>query len=522
MDIIVFGSSSLQGRNLARLLQEVIPSTVSEITGLDQSGISMEIIFPGDFRFGQLFFYRYQLSADLVIFDASIELEEDGLTHGENYACAPHAPYMEENVLVVSRTVLPLNFIPHTTNVLPIGEDWIRDASGLRFIRMYDNRQDIVPWVIRQLKERNQDGRLLKTEEKVRLGKGFDPVKKAPNLFRHDGRKVAFISYRSFYNEPNRCGSSSVQDLERTILEYHRKTTPGEDWRVLFYPPGSLSQDCPTENLRWSLMSFIENVFIDNDVEEVWIFNSDGRDEYSYWDSWFTQGEFISLMLINQGLKDHMPRVFMYDPHTWHFGQLDDLPSLSESARTELSAILTNSDNLWGDRAALKKTIWVLDHMHEFSFAQRVSLKLSELLTRARIKASSGLKVASYADMSRLHAYSPGFLTNRVFTCKHCMLGGFCIQDFNNESFIADFIHIGDDHSEEWRNRNQHRGFFVVDESDFHSCLAKGYVECPNCHSHLAIKRAPEQDFFLWQRYLPNSPYMDSFIERVEAYNVVE
>lgn len=508
MNIKLFASRSVKGKELASLLSERLPKVIQSL--LQDEAINFDVIYPGDFKFGQLFFYSYEKKDDLVLFDASIEDNGGAIKLGENYACAPHAPYMTENVLVVSRTVLPLNFIPHTTNVLPFGEDYIYVGKDLHFVRSYDN-QDIVTWVIERIKERFYDGRLLKRFiKKESLIKS--PVKKDPNLYIHDGRKVAFVSYRSYYNEPNKCGQCSVQDLEHIILDYHKTVNPNETWRVLYYPPGSLSQDCPTEDLRWSLMCYVENVFIH--VDEVWIFNSEKEDDYSYWDSWFTQGEFISLMIINQGLNKYLPKVYMFNPHDKSFKELKDLPLLSEKARTELGALTANSDNLWGDRAAMKKIIWTFEHKAELSLFKRVKLKVNGFLNKKL------LNVASYSEMEKLHAYNLSFLTSRVFSCKKCAKKGNCMDDFRNDSFIHDFINIGDD-LEPQASHNIENGIFVVNKEDFKKSIEQGYVECPNCHNKIKIKHAPEQSFYLWQRYIPNNPYGNTLIEKIEAYNVI-
>ena len=517
MKIKIFSSRSGKGNELADILSHKLPEIIiSLVNDINEDLIDIDVIFPGDYNYGQLFFYLYEKNTDLIIFDASIEDDGGEIQLGENYACAPHAPYMNDNVLVVSRTGLPLNFIPHTTNVLPFGEDYIKEGDDIKFIRSYDNEKDILPWVVKQIRMRHVEGKLLRgTQPNYRSF--CNPVKKDPNLFIHDGSRVAFISYRSYYNAPNKCGQCSVQDLEQYILNYHKEHAPNERWRVLYYPPGSLSQDCPTEDLRWSLMTFVENVFIH--VDEVWIFNSEKDDLYSYWDSWFTQGEFISLMIINQGLHDKLPKMFLFNPHDKSAKVLHEIPYLSDEARQELGAITANSDTLWGDRAALKKIIWTFEHKNEFSLMKRMKLAINEFVSRNIVKLFCN-KVASHSEMQKLHAYDSSFLTSRIFSCKRCSTRGNSMEDVNNESFISDFIHIGDV-SEPWLSYNKKRGIFVVNNEDFQKCVKRGYVQCPNCLSKIYIKHAPDQSFFLWQRYIPNNPYGDSLIERVEAYNVV-
>lgn len=56
-------------------------------------------------------------------------------------------------------------------------------------------------------------------------------VQNDPRLYLSNGEKVAFISYRSYYNEPNKCGGYSVQDLKRYIIDYHKAQNPNEKGR---------------------------------------------------------------------------------------------------------------------------------------------------------------------------------------------------------------------------------------------------------------------------------------------------
>ena len=166
--------------------------------------------------------------------------------------------------------------------------------------------------------------------------------------------------YRSYYYDENhKCGGANVHTLKQHILDFHKAKAPDEQWKVIFFPPDGLAINSLIESFRWALLNFVQNVFIY--VDEVWIFNTDSTDEKSYWDSWFTQGEFLFLMSIQRGMPNHMPKVYLYNPHTGISTELKSLPTIPDKEYRELSLLEANSDILWGDYAALRNVILFLD-----------------------------------------------------------------------------------------------------------------------------------------------------------------
>lgn len=139
--IKLFGSSTSKGKELIESISSTIPKYVEAMLidfGHNDVTCRLDILTPNDMEYNTLFFYKYQKTSDILIFDGSIE-EEFGCLLGDNYQCVPHAPYMNSNVIVVSRTVLPLNFIPHTTNVLPFGENFEVSNDNVMPVTSYDN-----------------------------------------------------------------------------------------------------------------------------------------------------------------------------------------------------------------------------------------------------------------------------------------------------------------------------------------------------------------------------------------------
>lgn len=114
VEISVFPSRSPKGKSLEEMLLGLdgvinrhLATLLSTAHGLDIEVVINSISSSAP----EYEFHRAVLYSDVVIFDGS--LEEDGIALGENYACIPHAPYLMDNVIVVSRTELPINFIPN-------------------------------------------------------------------------------------------------------------------------------------------------------------------------------------------------------------------------------------------------------------------------------------------------------------------------------------------------------------------------------------------------------------------------
>ena len=514
--ITFFASSTNEGRDLVNKVDcdefRAVVDAQLATEGLTDVKSVVNVIYPSDSEHNTIHFLIYQKQSDIVIFDASIEEYENGLL-GDNYKCATHAPYFNSNVLVVSRTVLPLNFIPHTTNVLPFGENFNIDEDG--------KIEPIVSYTNESIVEFINDKVTILIHNKV-SGISFkddpdDSVKKDPQLYLSNGEKVAFISYRSYYyDDSHKCNGANVETLKQHIIDYHKTNNPDEQWKVLFYPPGGLSQDCPTEYLRWALYTYVYNVFIH--VDEVWIFDTESTDEKSYWDSWFTQGEYLSLMHIQRGMPNRLPKVLLYDPHTRTSIKLKDLPPLPDKESRELSLLESTSDILWGDYAALRNVILILEKWKSYSCFKKSLWRLWSKISSSIAKMIWKEKLIIDFDwMSKKHAYQLEFLTNRVFSCPNCIKTGHNIDSFKDENFIRQFIHIGD-------KDEPVLGYFTLDRKQFLDAIEKGYVECPTCHKRVKIKRNPSQDFYLWKKWTvrTNSENNDWYIEKVPAYSVID
>lgn len=519
VEITIFASSSVKGKLLEESLSKTGESGLGcYITSIqkDKYGHQNEVeIYSIHSDASEYEFHRAVLYSDVVIFDGS--LEEDGITLGENYACIPHAPYLMDNVIVVSRTELPINFIPNAyqTNVTPIGEE-TEEEREKNPQKKFTN-EEIIEWLKGCLAAMVEEGRLpRKPEYKVakELLTNSEVILDYFNMiysFTEGNKKnryehTSFISYRSYYGEHESNGYS-VEDLKDYILEHHRKLNSNEKWRVMYYTSGSLAQDCLTEYRRWGLMEYVNYIF--KQVDEVWIFNThDTAYGPSYWDSWFTQSEFISLMNLKHCLPDCCPKIFIFDSSTGKVDELVYLPNISGSLKNELSIITANSDTVFGDISAYKRMCVLKQNWHNFPAWIRLLLRYGHY---KNMKINIKQQLAS-------HSYDMDFLTNRIFSCPDCLRKGYDINSFKSDDFIWNFLNIYSSNSkiQEYNNK---RGYFALTKKEFSSALKKGIVKCPNCGREFRITES-DLHFYIWERNIP--PFYDEhkFIEKVQAYNI--
>lgn len=515
-DIALFTCSSLLGKQL----EELLLMSNSEIKKLLKTLLNHKNGTEVDVEINSIHsdapeyeFHKAVLYSDVVIFDGS--LEEDGIALGENYACIPHAPYLMDNVIVVSRTELPINFIPNAyqTNVVPIGEE-TEEERERNPQKLYTN-EEIIKWLKGCLYTMIEEGRLPRKAEfkiaKEQLTDGntilkcfnkIYPLTEGNNKNRYE--HTAFISYRSYYGE-HKSNGYSIKDLEKVILDYHKEHHPTEKWRVMFYASGSLAlaQDCPTEFHRWRLLTYIE--YIIKQVDEVWIFNThDLAYGPSYWDSWFTQGEILSLMNMKQYLPNSCPDVFMFDTTKKDYECIRELPALNKKSHKLLGTTMANTDSIYGDITAYQGASMLKENWQYLPKWMRWGLSLY-----IRLFFGTSLK-----KQLSSHSYDRSFGTNRIVTCPDCCKNGHNLDSFSDENFIEDFINIsalpqGNDY-----------GVFTLGEEDFQSALAQGFVVCPNCGKCLKVSEL-NQYYYIWERNASQSKE-HSYIEKIQAYKIEE
>lgn len=142
IEITIFVSSSIQGRGLEMAL---LSSDKDSIKQQEYNAVFEVYIRSIHSEAPKYEFHRSVLYSDIVIFDGSIE--DEGIELGENYACIPYAPYLMDNVIVVSITKIPINFIPNAfqTNITSIGEE-SEEERKINSTKHYPN-EEIIEWL---------------------------------------------------------------------------------------------------------------------------------------------------------------------------------------------------------------------------------------------------------------------------------------------------------------------------------------------------------------------------------------
>ena len=109
---------------------------------------------------------------EIVIVDGSLEQNEytDENIHnfGSNYECLTPAVMSMDNILILSRTQIPLNFTPMRTNVKKLGvmEDKFNPAnSGKKGYQLEYTNQQIVDWLKVEITNMANSGRLKRNPE---------------------------------------------------------------------------------------------------------------------------------------------------------------------------------------------------------------------------------------------------------------------------------------------------------------------------------------------------------------------
>mgnify|MGYP003212875295 FL=1 len=108
------------------------------------------------------------LNNDIVIVDGSLEEDEFkkfNLDFGANYECITPAVMSLDNVLILSRTQIPLNFTPLRSNVRRMGqyEDEVNeDNEGRKGYQLEYSNSQIISWLKKELIAMNEANRLVR------------------------------------------------------------------------------------------------------------------------------------------------------------------------------------------------------------------------------------------------------------------------------------------------------------------------------------------------------------------------
>lgn len=495
-------------------------------------------------------------SNSIVIIDCSIE-EAEGYSIGCNYECITSAVSSLDNILVVSRTQLPLNFIPCRTNVAPLGErDNLNPENKGGYYKQYTNVH-ILDWLYQQFSLMKKNGRIPRPKnllididslsateileaEKYVLQENLEAIKSE----RHQKKNI-FISYRTKYyfdgNESNEeslraskyKGQYNINDVVNIIKEYHAHQGDLEDWAYpTYYPKGILSNEFMPENRRWAFVSIPDRKI--RECDEFWIFDTnhkvdkDGNiEEVGYWDSWWCLGEFMTLVRMNYlgQLKDDFKIMIFSPDNESKIVELphDRLPRMTEAQNRELARYFANGDFLEAGLESMvnmrKKRCWP-------KFCRKLYFLLMKRFIWPHIFGEFRNYPYKYFEESVMsHVYDKSFIQNRILECSHCKITGTCMNDIlDDDMFVWNYLNINGHYSCKIPHVRKHSGVINMSESELHKYLQDDgdyLITCKNGHS-LKIRKSKDKFYIFWQ---PRNGRLtgpnNSTIETVDLYEII-
>jgi len=528
MKISIIASQSEQGRSLANMLITLLPLFFIE------KGFSVHIEEPV-FNGVQYDMLKATLECDLVIFDASIEWNEK-MGFDSNYFVATANPISDDRILVVSRTKLPINYVPMRSNIPILGEEHKeKDEHGVLRSKYHYTNDEIIKWVTKTLDEMILEKRIPKDPSAKITVPPFEQLSTIANQLtftieknsfdsldymkaKARGKRGAFVSYRSRYCY-EKINGWDVYKLSEYIKEKHKDN----NFPVLYYADGDISKEFMTEQRRWEIVSFVDRRL--REVKEVWIFNT-----VDYLDSWWTQGEILALMYIKAASPNELPeKIVLFDPNTGKIEEkgTDFIPYLSDELVLEISRYYANSDAItsgnegMGNMRMLRNVNGILRRLAYFQM-KKIQKKMyspeSELA-----KVMDSISYESYVESINSHVYDLSFTENRVAACPNCQRKNICIDNFKEESFIRDFIKTNSDDLNEHITINK-RGFFDITETMFEDILNKQEWKCPKCNTPFSVQHEPENNQYRWWaiRMGQETGPKGVVIERITVYEINE
>ena len=489
LKIHYFKSYTKEAENLLNMVIQQIPCFVEHEIGIGAGIIpedSKGLLLEEEKHASAFNVLQSALNNEIVIIDASIE-DIDGEDLGVNYECITPAVSSLDNVLIVSRTELPLNFIPCRSNVAPLGQKDPTDDKPIQEVmgaaclleekdkphndlttykKEYSNEY-IIAWLKCTLLKMHKNGRLLREGVPT-----IDVANPTSNMFEREmeimkenldaikqesgNRKKSFISYRSAYYPKNEktvkkyCGKYDVSDVVKIVNTYHSDPN-NEEWETPFlYPSGVLSNELMPEIRRWAFVAMPDRVI--READEFWIFetkhkkNKDGKiEEYGYWDSWWCLGEFITIMRMKYAnqLKKNF-RLHIFDPDTDKIDEIpyEDIPSMTDEQNRELARYFANGDfleagyeSMGNMREMKKKPKWL-----RWVFFQLLKRYVwPKFMPEEDVK---GFKFKYYNDSIESHVYDEEFMTDRILVDQGQERGMTRENVFGDKDLIWKFLNI--------------------------------------------------------------------------------
>ena len=560
LKIKYFKSYSLLGEELLKLLETKLVVFLKEDLGFDvvfetydSEGMSLRTYN------SSLKVLTAAFCGEIVIIDASIEEFKDR-KFGVNYDCITPAVSSLDNVILVSRTQLPLNFIACRSNVAPLGEPdgLCKDNYKGGYSKSYSNSQ-ILSWLKDELKAMHDNKRLIRSDDSI-IDMRLSPaemmeremqvmkentaalaLEKSKKDKNGSPKKKSFISYRTKYcprdnHDGKYRGKYSVVDVASKIKEYHRNNGNLDEWdEPFYYPHGVLSNEFMPEIRRWGFVSLPDRKI--RECKEFWIFNTNyspadengNGGEVGYWDSWWCLGEFLTIvrMKSNEQLPEDF-KIMLFNPDDENPIQElphDKIPYLTAEQNRELARYFANGDFLESGLEAMdgmrKRRWWP-------KFARRILYNLLEKYVWPQIGKNGefdGMTFEYFEESIHSHVYDKSFTENRILVCPSCMAQGKTINEIlSNDNFVWEFLNINNYYSDHKLHGVRHNSdVVIVSEKNLKRYLQKDgsyLVACENGHN-ITIKKSDDLFYLYWtprrgQYTGPNK----CIIETVELYYV--
>lgn len=486
LKIHFFKAYGKEAETLSCLIQKEIPVFTNQRLGVesivaveDSKGLSPEI----DKQPSAFNVLQAALNNEIVIIDASIENIE-GIELGVNYECITPAVSSLDNIMVVSRTELPLNFIPCRSNVAALGQPDLTDNYSIdeqylpnndltTYKKEYSNEY-IIAWIKNTLLKMQSNGRLVRVhlpsidvsnpsddlfEREMEIMKeNMDAIKKEKG-----NKKKVFVSYRSVYY-PKKDGAGKkyngkydIKDIVEIINKKHQKEGSLETWEAPFlYPSGVLSNELMPEIRRWAFVAMPDREIRESD--EFWIFetkhktNGKGEiEEYGYWDSWWCLGEFITIVRMKHSgqLKDNF-KLIIYDPDTDEANEIphEEIPAMTDEQNRELARYFANGDfleagyeSMGNMREMRKRPKWI-----RWVFFQLLKRYVwPKVMLPEDIKE---FKFKYYNDSVKSHVYDDNFMSDRILVGEEQERGLSRNDVFCDKDLVWKFLNINGCYSE--------------------------------------------------------------------------
>lgn len=562
LTIHFFKSYSIQGIELQEFIQKDLYEFVKSELGVDfqlaikdSKGLAIK---EGNAPFQVL---SAAFNNDIVIIDGSIE-DFKKYPLGSNYECVTPAVSSLDNILLVSRTQLPLNFIPCRSNVAKLGEKDMLNPSNDKggYNKTYTNEM-IMLWLKSELKKMHLNGRLIRPKEckmsfdmpyEDLVQKEMEVMEENTNAIKHERslnaeglldeekkeKKKIFLSYRTRYanNGFKYLDKYGIEEVKNEIMKYHREIAGDVDeWDEPFsYPSGVLSNEFMPEIRRWAFVSIPDRKI--RDCDEFWIFNTNYKPkntsgehgEYGYWDSWWCLGEFLTIVRMKyQGALKADFKVMLFSPDKENPIEelpFDKIPSMNEEQNRELARYFANGDFLEAGMESMdnmrKKRKWSTLRLYAY-FKLMKKFVWPHVMKQADVK---NYPFKYFKQSIDCHVYDMGFVQDRILECSSCKVKGRKLEDIvKDRKIVWNFLNINGCYTKKY-NVPAPQGVVKVNDKELQQFVQDDgsyLVSCENQHK-ICVNKSRDCFYIFWtpRKGVPTGPN-NCVIEKVELYEII-